>query len=756
MAKPPFKSFETFRAQHPLSLDHHSSRVIHSGRRKQDAYDGTVSPAVLSFGSVAVGDESSTQTAVVTNVGYKPLPILSVTGVGDYAVNTDCPAILEPGATCMVTAKFVPRTGGAATGGIYVNTGDAAGTEFVSLMGVGIAPDVPVDPTADFSLSTTLLAFGNQQIATASAARSLVITNHSSAAKLITAITVPAGWTVTSGALPLVVPANGTVSLSVVFNPATIGAKSGTLTIVSAGTTGQKTVSLTGTGVTSILPIISISDGILEAYTPEANVGASPSSLLFSPTTVGTASPPMNLVLTNTGALPATVLSRAATGVFSFTVDSPEVGTIIPPDGGTAVFKVVFSPIGSGEASGTVSITTDAFEGSSFSILSAGTGAEEVPEPSLLPRLKIVGNQMVSVENDVPVRLKSVNWFGAEGENYTPHGTWAVTWKSIIDDIKSMGFNCIRLPFSGDMTTVGRTPPPTAFEEVLNADLLGKTSLEIFDMILDYCFEQKLYVVLDHHRRNAGQGADGSPIGTDYTQTNWLSSWSVMANRYKDHPSVVGADVHNEPHDHSWSAWATLAENCGNHILGIAPKWLIFVEGVGDNPDATSYWWGGALKGVATRPVVLTVPNKVVYSPHEYGQSVGNQAWLRTESNPSLPANYPNNLYEIWDANWGFIFKDGIAPLWIGEFGGHFGVDGTGGNTKPNATYESQWATNLVKYLNGDFDGDGDSEITSIGVGLSFAYWSYNPNSGDTGGLVRDDWVTHQTNKLTLLAPLLA
>lgn len=755
MAKPPFKSFETFRAEHPLALDHHSSRVIHSQRRRQPAYDGSVNPAVLFFGSIGVGSESSTQTAVVTNVGYRPLPILSVTGVGDFAVNTDCPAVLAPGETCSVSAKFVPRTGGAASGGIYVNTGDAAGTEFVSLMGVGIAEEIP-DPTADFSLTPTVLMFGDQQLGVPSTARTITVRNNSSAAKLITAITVPTGWTVSSGTLPLIVPANGTVTLSVVFNPATAGAMAGTLTIVSAGTTGQKTVSLTGTGVASTLPIISISDGVLEAYTPEANVIISPTSLLFSPTEVGTDSAPMNLVLTNTGALLATVLTATASGDFSFTEDSPGVGAEIAADGGTVTFKVVFSPSGSGEATGTISITTDAFEGSSFSVLAAGTGSEDTPEPGLLPRLKIIGNQMVSVEDDMPVRLKSVNWFGAEGDNYTPHGTWLVPWRSIIDDIKAMGFNCIRLPFSGDMTSPGRTPPTTAFGEEANRDLLGKTSLEILDMYLDYCFEQKLYVVFDHHRRNAGQGADGSPIGTGYTQTDWLASWSVMANRYKDHPCVVGADIHNEPHDHTWAAWATLAENCGNHILGIAPNWLIFVEGVGANPDATSYWWGGALKGVATRPVELTVPNKVVYSPHEYGQSVGAQAWLRRDDNPSLPANYPNNLYAIWDANWGFIFKEGIAPLWIGEFGGHFGVDGMGVNNKPHATYEAQWVTNLVKYLNGDFDGDGDSEITEIGVGLSFAYWSYNPNSGDTGGLVRDDWVTHQTNKLTLIAPLLA
>ena len=63
---------------------------------------------------------------------------------------------------------------------------------------------------------------------------------------------------------------------------------------------------------------------------------------------------------------------------------------------------------------------------------------------------------------------------------------------------------------------------------------------------------------------------------------------------------------------------------------------------------------------------------------------------------------------------------------------------------------------NLVKYLNGDFDGNGVSNLPAGKLGMSFAYWSYNPVSGDTGGLVQDDWITPQTVKLNLINPLLA
>lgn len=315
-----------------------------------------------------------------------------------------------------------------------------------------------------------------------------------------------------------------------------------------------------------------------------------------------------------------------------------------------------------------------------------------------------------------------------------------------------MGFNCVRMPFSGDFAVAGRQIPNTAVDWDKNPEFVGKSAAEVMDLILDYCESLGLYVVLDHHRREAGQGADGSPVSGSYTQANWIARWTFMANRYKDHPAVVGADVHNEPHDLTWNDWATHVEACGNAILATAPDWLIFVEGVGINSDSTPYWWGGALKDVATRPIVLNVASKVAYSPHEYGQSVGSQAWLSKDGN-NVP-NYPNNLPAVWDAHWGYIYKNNIAPIWIGEYGGFFGLDGTGGNTKPNGPVEIQWVQSLIKYLNGDYDLNGTIDIPAGKKGMSASYWGYNPNSGDTGGLVQDDWVTHQTPKLTLLAAL--
>lgn len=725
--------------------DQWSSRAIvnHAGRPAKLA---SLAPDALSFGSVTAGNLSTVQRVTLTNIGYLPLFVRGVKLAGDFVVSHNLPVDgwIPVDGSAEFQIQYAPQRAGIATGGLYVNT-DADGTnEYVGLLGNGLAAGVGVA-----SLSASSLAFGNVATGATSTAKTVTITNTGSEDLTISSVATT-GQFVTTFATPKVLTAGQSAVISVVFKPTTDGAKTGTVTINHDGN-GGNTIALSGTGGNaSTLPTITISNGVIGAVTSDASVSASTTTLSFSNTVVGETSSAMTVNLTNSGGKEASITGLTLTGSqFALASGSAVLGTTIPA-GSVVAVKVQMTPDSVSDFTGSLSITTDAPVGDSFTVSLSGSGVEEVV---VLERLHIAGNQFVN-ESGANVRLKSVNWFGMESANYTPHGTWTQPWKNIINDIASMGFNCIRFPFSGDTTTSGRTPPAAAIDETTNPDLVGLSSLAILDLYIDYCTHKGIYVVLDHHRRVAGDGADGSPISDTYTMTNWQQCWAVMANRYGSNSTVVGADLHNEPHDLTWSVWAGYVETCANYILTLAPQWLFFVEGVGTNGDGTTTWWGGALKDVATRPIALSVANKVAYSPHEYGQSVGSQTWLSTDSNPV--SGYPTNLYAVWDANWGFIYKTNIAPIWIGEFGGKFGVDGTGTNNQPNGTVEKQWATTLQTYMNGDFNGDGTSDLTSGKKGLSFAYWGYNPNSSDTGGLVQDDWVTHQNVKLALLNPILS
>jgi len=122
--------------------------------------------------------------------------------------------------------------------------------------------------------------------------------------------------------------------------------------------------------------------------------------------------------------------------------------------------------------------------------------------------------------------------------------------------------------------------------------------------------------------------------------------------------------------------------------------------------------------------VRLSVPNRVVYSPHDYPSSVASEPWFNA---PSYPANLP----ALWDARWGYLMKGNTAPVLLGEFG-----------TKLDSASDRAWLQTLVGYL-----GTGAS-------GMNWLYWCFNPNSGDTGGILNDDWTTVNMTKQAYLAPM--
>ena len=521
----------------------------------------------------------------------------------------------------------------------------------------------------------------------------------------------------------------------------------------------NKFIGLSGYGIgvigdaEDVLPIVSIGNGVLigdftqpgDTDNPEdpvntlGNVSFSPSVISFSPQKLNTISANKQITIHNNNAKPINITAIAITGPFELVA----VNTPITIGGASSKnIDLRFKPKTSGLHNGSLEMTIQSLGKKQIPISGSGKANDQ---PTGVPRLKTLGNQFVTVTTEEPVVLRSVNWFGAEGSNHTPHGTWKRDWRSIVDQIKSFGFNCIRLPFSGDI--LGATPPINAINWDSNFDLAGKTSLEILDDIIQYCAVVELYVVLDHHRREAGDGADGSPVSSNYTIEDWKNTWVSMATRYKNFPAVIGFDPHNEPHSLTWDVWAEYVEECANAVHDVAPHWIAFVEGVGINPDGTHHWWGGALKGVRNRPITLNIPNRVAYSPHEYSQSVSAQPWLAMDGQ-TPPVNWPENLNEVWDEQWGYIAKENIAPVWIGEFGGFFGYDGVGAETKPHGEFERVWLEKFISYLKGEWSNTEASEI-------SFAYWSLNPNSVDTGGLLMDDWESPQNEKLSLLAPLL-
>ncbi len=134
---------------------------------------------------------------------------------------------------------------------------------------------------------------------------------------------------------------------------------------------------------------------------------------------------------------------------------------------------------------------------------------------------------------------------------------------------------------------------------------------------------------------------------------------------------------------------------------------LIFVEGVA-NYQGQSYWWGGNLMGVRDRPIDLAIDNKVVYSARDYPNSVYAQPWFQG-------ANFAENLPAKFDQMWGYIYKENIAPVYIGEFG-----------TRLTDPKDAPWLEAITLSL-GDLDNNGTHDLPAGKQGVSWTFWSWRP-----------------------------
>jgi endoglucanase len=331
------------------------------------------------------------------------------------------------------------------------------------------------------------------------------------------------------------------------------------------------------------------------------------------------------------------------------------------------------------------------------------------------------------VLNEQKVNIKGANWFGFETEVFCLHGLWSVSMTSLLDFLQMNKFNALRIPLSVEAIFGLDTLKCKAINTSANPNMVDWTAGKLLDHLVVECSKRGILVMPDIHRM----------VGTGFITELWyddqnneakiIEAWKIIVKRYLNYPNVFAIDIKNEPHGKAtWNSgnpatdWNAAATRIGNAILDVNPKLLIFVAGV-ESYKGEGSWWGGTLAGVKDSPVKLKVNNKVVYTPHVYGPSVFDQTYFHDPS-------YPSNLLRYWDNDWAFIKKNNLGTVVIGEWGGKMLA----------SNKDDVWQNAMGDFLlKNNFD---------------FFYWSLNPNSGDTGGLVEDDWKTPVQKKLTLLA----
>ncbi len=347
------------------------------------------------------------------------------------------------------------------------------------------------------------------------------------------------------------------------------------------------------------------------------------------------------------------------------------------------------------------------------------------------------------------LQVRGVSHYGFNALILQPQFLWAMGWKQQIAQMKSLGFNAIRLPFVPD-TLYNKTPVDqlSYIDARLNPELIGKTPLQALDLWMAEADRQGMHVMLDFHSVSmqrqyphwfVSNPADYGLIYNRkaYTKANWLRDLAFVAKRYAGLPHFFAIDVYNEPNGVvRWSNgdpnmsnpayfWKPAAEAAAAAVLAANPKLLIFVQGINGNFDGREKTniamnWGEDFQPQAYQP--LNIPaDKLVLSPHTYGPDVYAKSSFGA-------ANYPANLAADWETLFGqFAQKHPVVP---GEWGGKYG-NGTGGQA------DVVWQNAFVDYL------------IAKGVRNSF-YWCYTPNSGDTGGIL-DDQLKVRTDKMALL-----
>jgi endoglucanase len=361
-------------------------------------------------------------------------------------------------------------------------------------------------------------------------------------------------------------------------------------------------------------------------------------------------------------------------------------------------------------------------------LVTAEAGAREIATP-----LHTRGADVVDARGRTVV-LKGVNWFGFETSNHVVHGLWSTDYRAMLAKVRRLGFNTLRIPFSIEALR-SETLNGVDFANGRNAALRGAAPLEALEVVVREAGRQGLLVLLDNHSGPDNAYTEGLWHGSRYSEDDWVATWRMLARRFGDVPNVIGADLKNEPHgEATWGTggptdWRRAAERAGNAVLELAPHWLIVVEGIGGavrGQRLETHWWGGNLEGVRMMPVRLSRPNRLVYSPHEYGPGVFPQPWFGR-------ADTARVLAQRWELGFGYIVRQRIAPILVGEFGGR-NVD--------LRSAEGRWQRQFLDYISR--------------MGLSWTYWSLNPNSGDTGGVLQDDWTSVNRAKMALLSRVIA
>jgi endoglucanase len=286
-----------------------------------------------------------------------------------------------------------------------------------------------------------------------------------------------------------------------------------------------------------------------------------------------------------------------------------------------------------------------------------------------------------------------VNWYGFDQKEYVAGGLDHAPLEAIVEQIRQIGVNSVRLPWANE--TLEHNPIVPDYAVAANPRFKGMRAMEVMDAVIGALASAHIMVILDNHMSRADwccSDTDGNGLwyNQDYPETRWLADWQTIARRYRRQRWVVGADLRNELRSGAaWGGtdpkvdWHAAAERGGNAVLAANARLLIMVE----SPDYSTNF-----VGFDKLPVQLRVAHRLVYSPHAYNIE------------GHVFSSY-DELSQAYEARAGFLLhSEPGVPIWVGEFGVCQTMD-CGAN--------SDWFRLYIRYLK-------EHEL------VSWSYWPLN------------------------------
>ncbi len=312
-----------------------------------------VDPLSLAFGGVPVGGDA-TLSFTIGNPGDAVLEV-TLSLASEVFTLENVPSEVAAGDEATVTVRFSPMAVGEVTGSVQITSNAQADAIMVALSGTG-------DGVPELSVSPLSIDFGDVVVGD-DATQGVEVSNTGTGPLQVDAadLTGDAAFTLSTALGDGLLNAGEALTLEVVYSPSQEGESTGSLAITGGGAT--QTVDLTGTGVPA----------------PEALIEVTPGAIGFGDVEIG-GTVEEDLTIENTGDAVLSITEIALTGDsnedFELQGGVTEATEVEP--GGQLVVTVRFTPTSVGDATGGVSIVSNAANDDTIVIDVDGAG---IPSP---------------------------------------------------------------------------------------------------------------------------------------------------------------------------------------------------------------------------------------------------------------------------------------------------------------------------------------------------------------------------------------